>query len=510
MMNQRRSAAWFAAVFVLVVLLVAGEAAISVYRFDGPYVVAYYFAYLVGVGCAIGVFVWAIDRWYGKWFVPIISFLITFLIFSLRFNFFGSVLELTRLWYAALFCLIWALTAFLLSIGLRPDRVPFPFFATSAVIVLSIPIVFSLGNIFKDLMGREAASVSALSFGHNLPVGWEKLVFREKPNIYLISFDSLIPADVASEYLKIKEPDYYRLVPDLLRELPRSVMFRVPSFDALTSVMRLDQSSVPHSRELFTGGKGSPLSEIARQNSYRLVTGWPGHVEAWRRGPHVDRVVVPRLKTPVQNSFLCEMGGDWGGKVYIRGAFFCAATQVGSAASSSVATEELPYRETMLESALDVASNGRPSIFFAYVYNPLGHTPHDFNSRSADDHESYRDYFVVKSREASAFISRSIVSIRARDPSAIIVIFGDHGVWLSRTANPQDDPRFFFSDRHRVFVAVAEGGHRCSAPPAVFAHGEYNTVARLLLDVFLCLSGGDVVIPVDFDEDPQLVSHLFQ
>jgi hypothetical protein len=168
-----------------------------------------------------------------------------------------------------------------------------------------------------------------------------------------------------------------------------------------------------------------------------------------------------------------------------------------------------PFRDTVLDVALDLARTPSPTVFFAYTYNPIGHTSLDFDIRSKSQFVAYREQFLAQSMLATEVIERNVISIRAVDPTAIIMIFGDHGAYLSRGKKAAEDENFFYADRHRVFLAVANGGHNCGSPLQVHSGGIYNTPARVLLDIMICLSGGVSDFPVVFDEDPQLIRRVF-
>jgi hypothetical protein len=370
-----------------------------------------------------------------------------------------------------------------------------------------------LGTFVAEAIRRGSADdKSAPQVPYSLPAGWEKLRFGERPNIYLLSFDSLIPADVAAAYLQIGRPDYYRLTTGLLRELPNSLVFKVPSINSLNALMRFDQKhSASSGQNPFFGSGFSLLGEVARLNGYGVVTGWPGYVPQWRRGGGVDRVIYPLFSGYLDESFLCEGGTDSGRKIKIRGLFFCPMVMsIGGFLPKDNSRVELkPFRDTVLDVALEVARTASPTVFFAYTYNPIGHTSLDFDSRSKSQFAAYREQFLTQSILAAEVIERNVVAIRAVDPTAIIMIFGDHGAYLSRSIEATDDEKFFHADRHRVFLAVVNGGHHCGSPAQVHSGGMYNTPARTLLDIMICLAGGVSGLPVAFDEDPQLIRRVF-
>jgi hypothetical protein len=511
MSDSARRLFWWITALLVVVLLLSAEAAISIHQIDGPKMLLSYLGYLSVGSVFIGVVVWAVDRWCPAILVPALSLGLAFLVFSLRLNFLGMVLNLPFERYLISFLCLWLVLWLALRVGITKDRVPKPGFIAAAVAVLAIPTVFSMGAFVAEATRRGSVDEkSAPIVPYALPAGWEKLQFDERPNIYLLSFDSLIPADVAAAYLQIGRPDYYRLTTGLLRELPNSLVFNVPSINSLNALMRFDQKqSAPSGQNEFFGNGFSLLSETARLNGYAVVTGWPGYVPTWQRGRGVDRVIYPLFSGHADGSFLCEDGVGSGRKIRVRGLFFCPMMMSIGGFLPDRRAELEPFRDTVLNVALDVAQAASPTVFFAYTYNPIGHTSLDFDVRSKSQFVAYREQFLAQSMLATEVIERNVISIRAVDPTAIIMIFGDHGAYLSRGREATEDERFFHADRHRVFLAVANGGHHCGSPAQVHSGGMYNTPARVLLDIMLCLSGGVSGLTVAFDEDPQLIRRVF-
>jgi hypothetical protein len=512
MNDSGRRLFWWITALLVVVLLLSAEAAISIYQIDGPKMLLLYLGYLLAASVFIGAIFFAIDRFCPAILFSALSLGLAFVILSLRLNFLSAVIELPFLWYLILFLGLWLVLELAIRVGMNENRVPKPGFIVAAAAILAVPTVISMGAFVSELARRGGAEgKTAAKALRALPAGWESLRFVERPNIYLLSFDSLIPADVAAAYMRIDKPDYYRLTPGLLRELPNSLVFKVPSINSLNALMRLDQKrSAPAGQNLFTGVGLSPLGEVARLNGYGVVTGWPGYVPSWRRGDGVDRVIYPLFSGHGDESFLCEDGMFSGRKIKIRGLFFCPMVMSIGGFMPDRRVELQPFRDTVLEAAMDVARAAQPTIFFAYTYDPIGHTAQDFDYRSRNQLIAYRDRFRAQSILATQIIERNVILIRSVDPTAIIMIFGDHGAYLSRGLDPSDDPKFFHSDRHRVFLAVASGGHRCGSPEQVYSGGIYNTPSRVLLDVMSCLSGGVAGFPVAFDEDPQLVGQVFR
>jgi hypothetical protein len=69
------------------------------------------------------------------------------------------------------------------------------------------------------------------------------------------------------------------------------------------------------------------------------------------------------------------------------------------------------------------------------------------------------------------------------------------------------DPWVYFTDRHRVFMGTARGGHRCGSPLAVSHGSAYNTPSRFLVDVLRCLARDPDTIVAEFAEDPAVIRY---
>jgi hypothetical protein len=492
------------------------EAALEIFRSDGPSVLVAYSIHVMFSSLLLGVFVALASKGPKILFVPTASFVATFMLFSLRLNFLDSVLELYSPAYPALFVLVWIAATVVLWFVVESDNRTRPFVAPVAALVLSVPLLtvgaqattFFLSSQ-RPVPGEQASSpIIARSADQ-----WDSLRFSERPNIYLLAFDALTPADVARRNLAVERPAYYDLVPALLREYPRALTFDIPSSESLKAIMRLGQVD-QHGRtglDTFSGNRPSILTRVARANSYRVVTGWPGYVPGWERGPFVDEVIggSVSINESLEGGFLCEFSNSR--KTLIRGIFFCPLRGVlARSGARAVADAQPEFRDAVLGRAQAVAREENATIFFTYIFDPIGHVEPGYDHRSPVDRSRYRERFVSQAALARSTIATFIAEIRSADPGAIIAVFGDHGVWMSPGDAERSDPDFYYSDRHRIFMGVVNGGHRCGQPAEVHSGGAYNTVPRWLIDVFICLNGGSSSINSDFAESPAIVERLFK
>ena len=52
---------------------------------------------------------------------------------------------------------------------------------------------------------------------------------NEKPNIYLLNYDSLIPSELAKQYFQFDQIPYQATIDKYYNELPNSLSFHVPT-----------------------------------------------------------------------------------------------------------------------------------------------------------------------------------------------------------------------------------------------------------------------------------------
>jgi len=82
--------------------------------------------------------------------------------------------------------------------------------------------------------------------------------------------------------------------------------------------------------------------------------------------------------------------------------------------------------------------------------------------------------------------------LKKHDPNSILVIFGDHGPWLSRTILLDEQPEFYIQDRFGVFGGIH---------PKTRCHGWFKntgkevffTPTKLAIGIINCLSNANNV-----------------
>lgn len=149
------------------------------------------------------------------------------------------------------------------------------------------------------------------------------------------------------------------------------------------------------------------------------------------------------------------------------------------------------------------AADTRPWLTISHIAFP-SHTPLDHRYDDASLVQNFREGTRgLMSRIADHY--REIVSlIKERDPRAVIVTFGDHGMWLTRgMSSAQSNTVFsatdFVEDQYGAMIAVY---------PADFCRNrifEGSSTGQLIKSVIECLNGNDAPSAADLERSRLVV-----
>ena len=80
--------------------------------------------------------------------------------------------------------------------------------------------------------------------------------------------------------------------------------------------------------------------------------------------------------------------------------------------------------------------------------------------------------------------------LKKKDPSAILFVLGDHGLWLSRQIKYEDDKEFFLQDRYAAYGGFFPSD-KCGTSFAKPYSQNYITAIQGMHMIIRCLSGGE-------------------
>jgi hypothetical protein len=341
---------------------------------------------------------------------------------------------------------------------------------------------------------------------------WKHINLKQKPNIHLISFDSMMPAALAKKFLNVDPLPYQQaLERSDATILKNAFTTRQGSWLSLNSVLKLDdQADFPDNVEYLNGEAASPLLELFRANGYKTATGYAGDYFG-KQGPYLDRYdYLPGLSASRMS--LCRFQARLAFNLQIGHFGFCEALrelEKWTGASKAEVKREWPKKVAHL---IRDEPKSTPWLTLHYIYNPIGHTEGNHITGDASWTASYRKHFLDASEQASAIAVKMVDQIRKDDPNAVIFVFGDHGVWLSRTITYNVDPTFVVQDRYGVFAALPKTNNACSTPDLTRYNPDFVTLSRVVASIIRCLAADPMEVDraVNFMQDYDLKQYLYE
>jgi len=389
------------------------------------------------------------------------------------------------------------LNAQALSLGFSQDFLALPGIAAIAIILAVAILAFTLYwasyrrprfGLFAALLYLAAIVVQSIG---TLPEnsrglqGTQSLDFHYFPNLYIVSFDSMIPEVLAGNFLgkEFSNLEYVEYLRGTNATIFRNVFAdRVPTKQSLNALLNLSinpHTDSAHKYRYFTGVTDSIVYRIFRENGYSISAGFEQAGYFGQKGRFIDEYSeLTGKRFP-----FCKFRLEWH---YLQFFGFCFASDAVKKKDDMV-NASWPAR--VLASIKEKASNRNERwLTYYYVYEPIGHTSLDFSISDEKALLAYRQYFGNQVPKLTSFLKELLSTVRANDPDGIIFIFGDHGAWLSRDLAIESGERFWIQDRYGVFAAVV-GNPRCRPGSDFVSNGGFTTPSLILSRLLSCLSG---------------------
>ena len=313
---------------------------------------------------------------------------------------------------------------------------------------------------------------------------WERhpriraITFQETPNVYFVGFDSIVPEGIMQKYIGVETTEFHMQFNSEARRFRNLFANSVPTYYSINSLLALDQEIfLERGRpSYFAGHDLSPLIWIMRENGYETTSIYNDTFFGHTKGPYIDNYVINKRKPGGTCVLLDEDIARW--------AFwgYCRIMEV------TWKQEISAYKGDFLVGKLTGLDGSIPHFVIAYLYLP-GHTPKIFSYENRDDLQEFTAYYHRESNKAAIYLAQIIDHIENNDPTAILFVFGDHGMWLSRGAEIEDDPIFFLQDRFGILGGVYPPD-RCAEYFDEAESKGYMTILDAVHVILSCLSGG--------------------
>jgi len=324
--------------------------------------------------------------------------------------------------------------------------------------------------------------------------------FKTKPNVYFISFDAMIPKVLLQMNLGLETTPYHEVLDTHFRRFRNFFADRVWTRKSLNSLLSLDIGHFSKAersntaRYFFAGWIPSPLLEIFKHNGYETTTHYSSLYFGLAKGPHVDNYNTQMTSWEgAQFGGVCEFIETNGYKVLIFMGY-CKLIKSWKyiLAVRALGLEPLDGQMKKIDFLIDHMRGGLekdvPQIFVAYLFSP-GHTAPSFKSWDKVSFDEFKQVYLKGSEKTAEYLTKIVNFIANEDPKAILYVFGDHGMWLSRYVTFEHDGTFFVQDRYGVYGGI-HPRERCEESFDTPYNHNFMTISQGAHMIIRCLSGG--------------------
>ena len=335
--------------------------------------------------------------------------------------------------------------------------------------------------------------------------------FKQKPNVYFLSFDGMIPGVLARQYhLTLGGFSFEGLLQKQgFRRFANHFSAGHMTRPGLNLILALDVnyydnlwgansafSPFQGAYAMYSGLVPAPLLEIFKANGYAVRTFAYDRYLGGQQGPHVDEFIRP------QGSSACaSMKG-----FRLFNAFFRYCPLLIRAFSQNYFNIRAlgVLRQDGLHNPGDVdmllavisktASSKTPAFLFSYLAIP-GHTMHSYHADKPETHPAAIRAYLDGVQKTTEALKQIMELIKREDPGAVVYIFGDHGAYFTRGRDLhaiQTDEQFqsYVRDYYGAYGAVYPADVCAESFAAPYSAG-YITAPEVARHIVRCLADGE-------------------
>ena len=382
----------------------------------------------------------------------------------------------------------------------------FIFFITHLIYELKLPfyfliifIIFQVSTIiFNNLNNQQNNENYLLNYNLNIQ-------FKNKPNIFIFSFDGLAPYSIVKKDYNLDIQQ--EINSNKLEILTNTFNENIYTKSALNTLFFLSpeiwRNKINHNgpqgqNSYFSGISKSPLYTLLKNNGYNIGSGYlPG---AWSlQGKYIDEY---NLNKHSENIF--PMFCRWPLPSYYFQLFnFCKVHEyitqklnedykdfIFKEIKNIRDIEDKKFYLSAIKSLEKKISDDKPWFFIQHIYRP-GHT-NDNYIHNDQNFKKFSLYYRDRTYEVVEMINMIIKNLEGSN--SILIIMGDHGPLLFGqtnldTSETKEKIKLKIIDKHAAFLAYFDPQEYCKNDVVYLEKNKlYKTPTMLVNRIFNCLS----------------------
>jgi hypothetical protein len=408
----------------------------------------------------------------------LISFFSAFNFVSLKLIFIVSFATLGYELQIILFILL--ITIFIISFKNYKINKLFRFTANLSLIFLifssiilnlinyQLPLKNTIGNPFSQIIDKTNNYFQIV----------KKIKFISKPDIYILSFDSVAQDIFYKKYFNLTNIPYSKTIKSNEgRVFKNTFSSDYPTKKSINNFLMLDLIKLPENTKLnkFSGQSNSLLYEILDNNKYIISSGYSGDYLGKSKGPFVD-YYFKNNNNNIFNSNICLL--EYAFYAYFIPKFLgiCEIKKLllkkqnyqlsGSQEIIDGNFEE--WQEMSVNKILQYSRDldNQHYVHF-HMYRPIGHTDTRHRPTKKLINKYLNETYIPQSKKMQKIIEKIILELKKSNKDYIMLIISDHGPFLSSYPNEYTDKiytdeKFKTQDTNGTFIASIKTKNICS------------------------------------------------
>lgn len=303
-------------------------------------------------------------------------------------------------------------------------------------------------------------------------------------NLYIVALDALVSETAYRQIFESKKP-----LPWQRALMSKDFNFVADATSAgkntLSSFISLYQGKesnrVVVNRSRFWGGsEGTFFHRTSRLNGYNFSFTFAGTFFGYHSGNYVDDF-YPKRRSEVTSLCLAVPWYFAGGLCHIKMIEF-AEKNLGLKFDN---LEDIQGSlDHFIQSVERSSQSVKPWVNFIYLWSP-GHTSSngDYDYKNHEHRELYFRNYEEAAKNTVLIIEAITREVKMKDPSSILIFFGDHGSYVLRGLNPS-------TTQTKLLQTLDERGVSLAVYPQDFCSDKFRTnydLTYLVRDTFSCL-----------------------
>lgn len=383
--------------------------------------------------------------------------------------------------------------------------------------IISLIFLSALFFFYKPYQMQQ--SIDTLSIKYNDTLSVYPLTFKEKPNVYIIGIDALVPSILLKKHMNLESTDLHNLLNEefiTYKNVFSGGDRTIPSYLSMLSLTPDYWNSFDDSKDyclfcptplnrnnLFNGLTPSPLIMIFKSNGYESTTAheWPHFGPI--KGPYIDNYLLrTRQDGKRATHSVCNLMSSRSDFIGFFG--YCNLRNKLKFLKDYSSEKKLNYKGFQFNLAWDlqnieeIAAKKAPQLYIGHILSTR-HTSYEFDITNKEMFSEFKTEYVTQANKTAKLMKIVLDHIKKNDENALIYVWGDHGPVLSQHLSWDDrydknsshplvqSTKFFIQDRLGTFGGVYHDGSVCNSE--VFqTQRRFNTPQHILKDILYCLS----------------------